>query len=58
MIDWADIVLVMEQKHQQILKQRFDLTDKQILVLDIEDNYRLNDPELINILNTHLQHYL
>ncbi|WP_183575184.1 low molecular weight protein tyrosine phosphatase family protein [Mucilaginibacter sp. X5P1] len=58
MIDWADVVLVMERKHQQILKQRFDLTGKQIIVLDIEDRYQFNDPELINILNTRLQNYL
>ena len=57
-IDWADVILVMERKHHQILKQRFDLTDKQIVVLDIEDNYQLNDPELINIFNTSLQDYL
>ncbi|SDS06605.1 Predicted protein tyrosine phosphatase [Mucilaginibacter mallensis] len=58
MIDWADIILVMERKHHQILKQRFELTGKQILVLNIEDNYRLNDPELINILKLHLRDYL
>ena len=58
MIDWADVILVMERKHQQILKQHFDLTDKQVVVLDIEDSYQLNDPELINIFNTSLQDYL
>lgn len=58
MIDWADVILVMERKHQQILKQRFDLTDKQIVVLDIEDSYQLNDPELINIFSISLHDYL
>lgn len=58
MIDWADVILVMEHKHHQILKQRFNLTDKQMMVLDIEDNYQLNDPELINILNICLKDYL
>jgi predicted protein tyrosine phosphatase len=58
MIDWADVILVMERKHHQILKQRFNLTDKQMVVLDIEDNYQLNDPELINILNICLKTYL
>jgi len=58
MIDWADVILVMERKHHQILKQRFNLTDKQIIVLDIEDNYQFNDPELINIFSTSLQDFL
>jgi predicted protein tyrosine phosphatase len=58
LINWADIIFVMERKHQQILKQRFQTNDIQLIVLDIEDNYQFNDPELINILENSLQRYL
>ena len=54
MIDWADVIFVMERKHQQRLKINFPvaLNQKIVIVLDIEDNYPYNDPELIEILKT------
>jgi predicted protein tyrosine phosphatase len=58
LINWADIIFVMERKHQEILKQRFQINDIQLIVLEIEDNYQFNDPELINILENSLQRYL
>jgi len=48
----------MERKHQQLLKQRFDITGKELVVLDIEDNYQFNDPELVAILEEVLRAYL
>lgn len=58
MIDRADVIFVMERKHQQLLKQRFDITGKQLIVLGIEDNYQFNDPELVVILEEALRDYL
>jgi len=60
LIDWADIIFVMEYKHKELLKQRFasSIANKQIIVLAIEDNYRLNDPELITLLKAGLNEYL
>jgi predicted protein tyrosine phosphatase len=58
MIDRADVVFVMERKHKDLLKQRFNITDKQFIVLHIEDNYQFNDPELIEILKDLLKSYL
>lgn len=48
-IRWADIIMVMEEKHKIRLKAEFNrlLTYKTIHVLDIPDNYRYLDPELI-----------
>lgn len=57
-IDRADVIFVMERKHKQLLSQRFDVIDKQLIVLDIEDNYRFNDPELVELLNDALREYL
>jgi predicted protein tyrosine phosphatase len=60
MITWADVIFVMERKHQQILKEFFpeNISGKILVVLDIEDNYQFNDPELIAILKASLQNYL
>jgi predicted protein tyrosine phosphatase len=60
MIAWADFVFVMERKHRKILEQNFPLAiaSKLIIVLDIEDNYEFNAPELIDILRISLQNYL
>ena len=60
MIDWADFVFVMERKHRKILEHNFPLAiaSKLIIVLDIEDNYQFNAPELIDILRISLQNYL
>lgn len=57
-IDRADVIFVMEQKHKEILKQRFNTSGKQLIVLDIEDNYQFNDPELVVILKNELSEYL
>jgi predicted protein tyrosine phosphatase len=60
LIDWANIIFVMERKHRRILEQNFadSLANKPVIVLDIEDNYQFNDPELIDILKTALHDYL
>lgn len=60
MIDWADVIFVMERRHQQILKQRFGIssTNKLVVVLAIEDDYQFNDPELVGILKNALYEYL
>ena len=57
MINRADVIFVMERKHKTLLMQRFEITDKQLIVLDIEDNYLFNDPELIGILKVALEEY-
>jgi predicted protein tyrosine phosphatase len=58
LIDRAELIFVMERKHRDLLKQRFDVTGKQLIVLDIEDNYQFNDPELVEILQNALHNYL
>lgn len=57
---WADVVFVMERKHKQLLRQRFGevINEKEIVVLDVEDNYQYNAPELIAYLTNALKPYL
>ena len=51
-VDWADLILVMEDKHASRLKKanRQAVTGKDIRVLDIPDEYRYMDPDLIQVL--------
>ena len=49
---WADVVLVMEDKHKSRLlaEHRALLQHKPLHVLDIPDDYRYMDPELVALL--------
>jgi predicted protein tyrosine phosphatase len=58
MIDWADVIFVMENKHRDIIRQRFQLADQPLIVLNIEDNYRFGDTKLVEILRISLTDYL
>ncbi len=59
-IRWADVILVMERKHQQRLLAQYArlLEHKRLHVLDIPDDFQYMDPELVLILEaavaTHL----
>jgi len=52
LIEWADLILVMERRHYRLLQERFGerLKDKKISVLRIRDDYGYMDPALIRIL--------
>ena len=49
---WANVILVMEEKHKSRLKAEFTqlLDNKPIHVLDIPDEYKYMDPELVEML--------
>lgn len=51
-VQWADVVIVMEQSHKSRLRADFgDLLDgKPVHVLDIPDDYKYVDPELVELL--------
>lgn len=58
LIEWADMIFVMEQQHKEaILAIKPDAEDK-IVVFNIPDIYPRNDPELIEILKTKISEYL
>lgn len=56
-LQWADVILVMEHRHGQLLRQRFreEMAGKSVHVLGIEDRYRFMDPELIEVLKDVMQ---
>ena len=51
-VRWADVILVMEEKHKSRLVAEFTrlLDGKPVHVLDIADDYKYMDPELIEQL--------
>lgn len=49
MLDNADLIFVMEKRHRERIRQNFK-TDKEIIVLDIPDEYEYMDEELVAML--------
>lgn len=60
LIEWADTILVMESQHRRKLTHRFAslLKDKQLIVLDVADNYSYMQPELIQLLKKKVRRIL
>jgi predicted protein tyrosine phosphatase len=58
LLDWADVVFVMEYKHRDLVKQRFVLNKQPLVVLNIPDDYHFNDPELVEVFKTALVQWL
>jgi len=59
LIRWASKIFVMDERnefHKTQLLQRFpDAEDKEIVVLDIPNNFTRNDPELERLLREKLE---
>lgn len=53
-LQWADLVLVMEQKHLRYITSHFAklVQHKSIHVLDIPDDYRFMDDELVEAIRS------
>jgi predicted protein tyrosine phosphatase len=60
LIEWADIVLVMENHHRDKLRSKFGklLEAKRLAVLGIRDEYEYMDPELVEILKAKVSRHL
>lgn len=59
-IEWADLILVMENSQRSKLNQKFKsaLAGKRIAVLNIPDNYTYMQPELISLLRRKCTSYI
>ena len=53
-IEWADLIFVMEHEHKKRLRELFEgIMDRdRVFVLDIPDEYKAMDPELIDLITT------
>jgi predicted protein tyrosine phosphatase len=52
LIEWADVIFVMERAHRNKLSKNFraHLKDKRIVCLDIPDDFEYMDPVLVRLL--------
>ena len=59
-IEWADVILVMEDKHRSRLKAEFGrlLDHSTMHVLDIPDEYKYMDSELVDMLRSSVESLL
>ena len=58
-IEWADIIFTMEKKHKQRLSENFpiEIEGKKIIILDIPEEYKYMDEELIEEIQSKVDNY-
>jgi len=56
-LEWADVVIVMEEAHRKEIGLLYPelYLKKKIIVLDIPDNYRYMQPELVKMLEKNIK---
>jgi predicted protein tyrosine phosphatase len=60
LIEWADVILVMEKSHQNKISKKFreHLKNKKVGVLDIPDIYDYMEPVLVQLLENKVPRYV
>ena len=60
LIEWADIVFVMERSHRNKVAKKFKdlLKGKKLVCLDIPDNYDRMDPVLVRLLENRVMRHI
>lgn len=60
LIQWADLIFVMEEKHEWHIRSLFPeaTRNRKIIVLDIGDFYYYMDPRLIEVIHKKVDPYL
>lgn len=59
-LEWADIIIVMERTHRNKLQQKFRaaLNGKRIVCLEIPDEYEYMDPALVRLMEAKVPKFL
>ncbi len=60
LIEWADLIFVMEKSHKNKVAKKFQslLKNKSLICLNIKDQYQYMEPALIQLLKQRVsQHY-
>ena len=54
LIGWADVIYCMEKKHVRRIKEKYNdfLADKEVICLNIPDDYSYMDDELVALLQS------
>lgn len=57
LVDWADIIFVMEEDHKDAILRICPEAEDKIVVLGIPDRYLRDDPKLVQMLKDRLSPY-
>lgn len=60
LVEWAEVIFVMERKHRARLSARFRpfLAGKRVVCLDIPDDYKFMEPSLVTLLKVKVKRFL
>ena len=60
LVEWADLIFVMEKSHRNKLSKKFKphLKGKRVVCLEIPDEYEFMDPELVRLLKARVGWHL
>ena len=60
LVEWADIIFVMERTHRNKLQKRFKphLKHARVICLGIPDDYEFMDPDLVKLLKARVPQFL
>ena len=60
LIEWADVILVMEKSHRNKVSKKFSsqIKGKKLAVLEIQDIYECMQPELVQLLKSKVPRYV
>ncbi len=60
LVEWAELIFVMEKRHQRKLAEQFrpQLRDKRVICLGIPDDYEYMQPELVELLQRKVEPFL
>lgn len=59
LVEWAEIIFVMEKAHRTKLSSKFGkhLRNARVICLDIPDDYEFMDPALVRLLESKVARY-
>jgi predicted protein tyrosine phosphatase len=57
LVEWADVVIVMQRRLVKALRRRFgaSLGDREVIDLNVADDYQFMQPELLALLRERLE---
>lgn len=58
LLTWADVIFAMEERHRTAVLALNPQAGNKVIVLNVPDVYRRDEPELIEILKTKLAEHL
>lgn len=60
LVEWAELIFVMERGHKAKLSSEFKpyLLGKRVICLNIPDNYKFMDPALVKLLHDKVDRFL